>query len=43
MLCEERLGVKSYTHIIEPGYEIPGDALPSLESDMDRLAAGEPV
>lgn len=43
MLCEERLGVKSYTHIIEPGYEIPGDALPALESDMDRLAAGEPV
>lgn len=43
MLCEERLGVKSYTHIIEPGYEIPRDALPALESDMDRLAAGEPV
>ena len=43
MLCEERLGVKSYTHIIEPGYEIPAGALPALESDMDRLAAGEPV
>lgn len=43
MLCEERLGVKSYTHIIEPGYEIPVGALPALESDMDRLAAGEPV
>ena len=43
ILCEERLGVKSYTHIVEPGYEIAPDALPGLLSDMDRLSAAEPV
>lgn len=43
MLCEERLGVRSYTHIVEPGYEIPLEKLPGLEADMSRLAAGEPI
>ncbi len=43
MLCQERLGVKSYTHIIEPGYEIPAGALPGLESELERLASGEPI
>lgn len=43
ILCEERLGVKSYTHIVEPGYEIDLEALDGLLSDMDRLAAAEPV
>lgn len=43
MLCEERLGVKSYTHIIEPGTEVPEAMLPGLESEIGRLAAGEPV
>ena len=43
MLCQERLGVKSYTHIIEPGYEVPSSALPGLEDDLRRLSAGEPV
>ena len=43
ILCEERLGVKSYTHIVEPGYEIDPEALPGLLSDMDRLSAAEPV
>ena len=43
MLCEERLGVKSYTHIVEPGYEIPADRLAELEGELGRLATGEPI
>ena len=43
MLCEERLGVRSYTHIVEPLFEIPEAALPGLKAGMSRLAAGEPI
>lgn len=43
MLCEERLGVRSYTHIVEPLFEIPEAALSGLKADMSRLAAGEPI
>ena len=43
MLCEERLGVKSYTHIVEPQCEIPSGQLPELEEELGRLAAGEPI
>lgn len=43
MLCEDRLGVKSYTHVIEPRFEIPAGRLSGLEHDMRRLVAGEPV
>lgn len=43
MLCEERLGVRSYTHIVEPLFEIPEAALSGLKTDMSRLAAGEPI
>lgn len=43
MLCEERLGVRSYTHIVEPLFEISEAALPGLKADMSRLAAGEPI
>ena len=43
MLCQERLGVKSYTHIIEPGYEVTSAVLPRLEDDLRRLSAGEPI
>lgn len=43
MLCEERLGVRSYTHIVEPLFEIPEAELPGLKADMSRLAAGEPI
>lgn len=42
-LCEERLGVRNYTHIVEPEYEIPLGSLSGLESDMDRLCAAEPI
>lgn len=43
MLCGERLGVKNYTHIVEPAYEIPAGTLPSLREELRRLAAGEPI
>ena len=42
-LCEDRLGVKSYTHIMEPLFEVPSDKEPLLNQDMSRLAAGEPL
>ena len=43
MLCEDRLGVRSYTHIVEPQTEVPDEALTALESDMARLMASEPI
>ena len=43
MLCSARLGVKSYTHIVEPGYTVPEELLPGLERDLGRLRASEPV
>lgn len=42
-LCNERLGVKSYTHITEPSFEVPSGAVGGLDADMARLQAGEPV
>ena len=43
MLCEEKLGVKSYTHIVEPQTEVPQDFLAELEEDVARLCKGEPI
>lgn len=43
LLCEHVLGVKSYTHITEPGYCIEEEFLDSLRAAMTRLCAGEPV
>lgn len=43
MLCEDRIGTKNYTHIVEPNYKIPAKALPGLKQDMERLASGEPI
>lgn len=43
MLCEELLGTKNYTHIVEPGYLIDRRKLPKLEAGMERLRNGEPV
>lgn len=43
MLCEDVLGTKSYTHIVEPEYEIDEDRKDLLYSGLDRLKAGEPV
>ena len=43
LLCRERLGVTSYTHIVEPQFEIPTAGLPVLADDMERLSEGEPI
>lgn len=43
MLCEEVLGTKSYTHIVEPRYEIAPKRLGPLLSAAERLKAGEPI
>lgn len=43
MLCEELLGVKSYTHVVEPGYEIDVADMPRLSEALRRLCASEPV
>lgn len=40
LLCEDKLGISSYTHIVNPGYEIDGE---SLADSIKRLTAGEPI
>ena len=42
-LLEERLGVQSYTHLVEPGREVPASDIPGLGEDLHRLEAGEPL
>ena len=43
MLCEERLGVRSWTHIVEPEKEIPEEALAGLGADMEALLHWTPI
>lgn len=43
MLCEDRLGITSYTHIIEPQTAVPDEALPGLQADVERLLKAEPI
>lgn len=43
ILCAERLGVKSYTHIVEPGRTVPPENATALASDIGRLLDGEPL
>ena len=43
MLCEDLLGVRSYTHIVEPETEVPEDRIAELEDDVRRMCQGEPV
>jgi len=43
IICEHFLGVKSYTHIVEPEYEIDANRLPILNDALSRLREGEPV
>ena len=43
MLCSERLGTTSYTHIIEPQTAVPDGRLAELERDLERLCGGEPI
>ena len=43
MLCESLIGTKSYTHIVEPRYDIDTKAEQPLAEAMLRLQAGEPI
>lgn len=43
MLCQELIGTQSYTHIIEPGFEVDKKDEPVLEAALERLKKGEPV
>ena len=43
LLCRELLGTRSYTHIIEPSYEIDPSREGVLMDALARLEAGEPV
>jgi release factor glutamine methyltransferase len=43
MLCEEIIGTKNYTHIVEPGYQIDKKGEKPLAEAMLRLQDGEPI
>lgn len=43
MVCVGLLGVKSYTHIVEPLTEVPSSKLPDLMHALERLKSAEPV
>lgn len=43
MLCEELVGTKSYTHIVEPQFQIDRKCEQPLAEAMLRLQAGEPI
>ena len=43
MLCEEKLGTKSYTHVVEPQTAVPAEREAELLDDLQRLCGGEPI
>ena len=43
MLCEEVIGTKNYTHIVEPQYKIDRKGEKPLVAALERLKAGEPI
>ena len=43
LLCEEIVGTKSYTHIVEPQYQIDAKWEQPLSQALARLEAGEPI
>ena len=43
MLCEELLGTKPYTHVIEPQTRVPAEREAELADGLRRLCAGEPI
>ena len=43
MLCEQVIGTKSYTHIVDPQYQIDKKGEQPLAEAMVRLQAGEPI
>ena len=43
MLCEEVIGTKNYTHIVDPQYQIDKKGEQPLAEALVRLQAGEPI
>ena len=43
ILCEDMAGVRSYTHIVEPEYEIDDGKSAVLRAALERLVKGEPL
>ena len=43
MLCEDRIGTKSYTHLVEPDYAVKDKYVEPLMAALERLATGEPI
>ena len=43
ILCEDVLGTRSYTHIVEPDFVIADRKLPELQKKLSRLAEAEPL
>lgn len=43
MLCEEMIGTKNYTHIVEPQYQIDKKGEQPLAEALVRLQGGEPI
>lgn len=42
-LCEDVLGTKSYTHIVDPDFTVDKSKLPALQQMLSRLGSGEPL
>ena len=40
---ESRVGTSRHTHIVDPGYQVPDEALPDITDAFNRMAAGEPL
>lgn len=40
---EHRIGTKRHTHIIEPGYVVPDDAVQDVLEAYSRMSSGEPL
>lgn len=43
ILCEEMLGIKSYTHIVEPEYQIKPEDTKELDKAFEKLRSGMPL
>ena len=43
ILCNELIGTKSYTHIVEPQYQIDKKWVQPLAEALLRLQSGEPI
>ena len=43
LFLENRLGTSRHTHILNPSYEVCGEAVEEALAAFDRMAAGEPA